>query len=113
MVKTEQRLPYPSWAQFVGAVVVLSSVLSIPTVLIVRLIAFPEAREQALTFFREKREQAANCWERIHNLKWRTWVYNRQIDDVEKLDNDSTPYLSAVDTPNGDTQIGTSQENTD
>ena len=46
----EEQPPYPEWAQFIAAVIVLFSVLMIPTVLIVRLIAFQSARDEGKEF---------------------------------------------------------------
>ena len=86
-----------SWAQFIGAVIVLSSVLSIPTVLIVRLIAFQEARLQALDFFKEKKEQAIRFYTLVRSVSFRRVVYAPQVDDEERYTEESsqTPYVSA------------------
>ncbi|XP_019853351.1 PREDICTED: sodium-dependent neutral amino acid transporter B(0)AT2-like [Amphimedon queenslandica] len=45
-VMDEFRLKYPTWAQFIGAMITLSSILCIPTVLIIRLIIYHRARKQ-------------------------------------------------------------------
>ena len=42
--------PYPEWAQFVGALIVLLSVTMIPLLLIVRLIGYQHARDEAKEF---------------------------------------------------------------
>ena len=51
---------YPRWAQFVGAVIILMAVLPIPVILIVRLILYESAREEALDFFRTLKNDAEN-----------------------------------------------------
>ena len=53
----EMTVIYPSWALFVGAMIVLSSQLLIPIVLIGRLIMFEEARQQARDFLQVGRER--------------------------------------------------------
>ena len=50
----EVKKPYPSWAQFIGTLIILSSQLIVPIVLIGRLICFDSAREEALEFLRTK-----------------------------------------------------------
>ena len=47
----EVLVDYPSWAQFIGAVIVLLSILPIPVFLIGRLIFLESAREEAREFF--------------------------------------------------------------
>lgn len=42
---------YPKWGIFMGVMIVLSSVLMIPLVLIVRLIIYTSARDEAKDFF--------------------------------------------------------------
>ena len=44
----EVKEDYPEWAQFIGSCIVLTSALAVPTFLIVRLIAYQSARDQAL-----------------------------------------------------------------
>lgn len=58
----EQQVEYPSWAQFIGTVFVLTSVLAIPVVLIFRLIFFESAREEALDFLRMKVSQFKDAY---------------------------------------------------
>ena len=98
-MRTEFKLPYPNWAQFIGAVIVLSSVLSIPTVLIVRLIAFHEARQQALDFFKEKKEQVIRFYQLIRSVSFRRVVYAPHVDE-ETDENGQIPYVSAADSSN-------------
>ncbi len=54
---SEVKVEYPDWANFVGAVIVLSSILWIPGFLIGRLILLDSARQQAKDFLREKLTQ--------------------------------------------------------
>ena len=56
---------YPSWAQSVGAVIVLSSVLPIPVFLTARLIFLESAREEAREFLRAKVSQFENAYYRL------------------------------------------------
>lgn len=46
----DEQPPYPEWAQFIGALVVLSSVIMIPLFLIVRLIGYQQARDEGMEF---------------------------------------------------------------
>lgn len=50
LTNDKEKPPYPEWAQFIGAVIVLSSVLMIPIVLIVRLIRYESARKEGRDF---------------------------------------------------------------
>ena len=50
----EVKVDYPSWAQFVGCVIVLTSVLSMPIFLLFRLIAFESGRQEALLFLHKQ-----------------------------------------------------------
>lgn len=61
----EETIDYPSWALFIGAVIVLSSQLVIPVVLIGRLILFEEARQQARDFLQAKVSQFENFYHRL------------------------------------------------
>lgn len=54
---------YPSWALFLGALIVLTSISTIPTVLIVRLIAYQEAREEAVEFLARMYVLIREAWE--------------------------------------------------
>ena len=46
----EVEVEYPDWAKFIGAVIILSSILAIPIFLIIRLVSAQEAREEAVGF---------------------------------------------------------------
>lgn len=108
-VRAESKVPYPNWAQFIGAVIVLSSVLSIPTVLIVRLIAFHDARQQALDFFKEKKEQIIRFYELIRSVSFRRVVYAPHVDEEERYTADESgqiPYVSAAESSNETLQNG-------
>ncbi len=54
-------MDYPDWAQFIGALLVLTCILSIPIVLIIRLISYSKARKQLRQFFKLTKR-------RIHRL---------------------------------------------
>lgn len=62
----EETIDYPSWALFIGAVIVLSSQLVIPVVLIGRLILFEEARQQARDFLQVQVEEGVSHCDPIH-----------------------------------------------
>ena len=55
---TEIEVVYPSWALFIGAVIILMAILPIPIILITRLILYQSAREEAVNFFKTLREDA-------------------------------------------------------
>ena len=61
----ESRVRYPEWAQFVGSVIILSSVLFIPIILIVKLIAHQEARDEGLEFFRRQKQDALDFFQDV------------------------------------------------
>ena len=61
-------MDYPSWAQFIGAVIVLSSVLPIPVFMIGRLIFLESAREEAREFLRAKITQFESAFYRTKNF---------------------------------------------
>ena len=54
---------YPSWALFLGAMIVLTSISTVPAVLIVRLIAYQEAREEAVEFLARMYLLVRESWE--------------------------------------------------
>lgn len=60
MTAESEQPPYPEWAQFIGAVVVLSSVVMIPLFLIVRLIGYQEARDEAMEFITRQMQSVRN-----------------------------------------------------
>ena len=51
---------YPDWAQFIGALLVLTCVLCVPTVLIIRLISYHKARRQLREFLKLTKERLQN-----------------------------------------------------
>ena len=95
MIRAENSLPYPSWAQFIGAIIVISSVATVPAVLIVRLIAFPEAREQGSQYIQEVIE-----WGQDRRAFVKRWLfrhlntYSPQVDDDGTAGSD-VPYQAA------------------
>ena len=96
LVRAENSLPYPSWAQFVGAVIVITSVAAVPVVVIVRLIAFPEAREQASQYIhsvivwgQEKQAFTRRC---LHAVRFHS--YSRHVDDDDATGSE-VPYQAA------------------
>ncbi len=46
----EREDVYPEWGLFIGALIILSSVLVIPFFLVVRLVAYQSAREEGMEF---------------------------------------------------------------
>ena len=95
MVREENSLPYPSWAQFVGAVIVISSVGAIPVVVIVRLIALPEAREQASQYIQEVLEWAQETRASARRYLFaRCHSYKPQVDD-DGTTGSNVPYQAA------------------
>ena len=60
---------YPGWAQFIGAVIILMAVLPIPIVLIVRLILYQSARDEAVGFFKSLRTDAEDVFRYISHLR--------------------------------------------
>ena len=75
----EERVPYPSWAQFIGSVIVLTSVLAMPIYLIVRLIFFESGRQEALRFLREKVTEGEELIGKVKKLPSRTVHFFRSI----------------------------------
>ena len=62
----ENEVVYPEWGLFIGAMIILSSVLVIPIFLIVRLIAYQSARDEGMEFILRVVEQ---CKEAIQFVK--------------------------------------------
>ena len=60
--------PYPEWAQFIGALVVLSSVMMIPLFLIVRLIGYQQARDEGMEFITRQKESFRDFTKSIKRL---------------------------------------------
>ena len=60
---------YPGWAQFIGAMIILIAVLPIPIVLIVRLILYQSARDEAISFFKSIKTDAENLFRYISHLR--------------------------------------------
>lgn len=65
LTREDEQPPYPEWAQFIGAVVVLSSVIMIPLFLIVRLIAYQEARDEGMAFITHQIESFRDFTQRV------------------------------------------------
>ena len=91
-MRSEYKEPYPNWALFFGAVIVLSSTLSIPAVLVVRLIAKLEARDQMQQFFEEKKALLVSTWMLIRGCRTRS--YSPQVDE-EVNESHDIPYEAA------------------
>lgn len=75
----EERIPYPSWAQFIGSLIVLTSVLAMPTYLIIRLIFFESGRQEALRFLREKITEGEKFIGEVKKLPSKTVHFFRSI----------------------------------
>ena len=115
---TEMRVDYPSWAQFIGCVIVLTSVLCMPVYLVARLILFESGREEALVFVRQQvkdGEQLLAFFKRLpgrtlsflRSLRLKSQSWRRHDDDDETEDvliggqekELSVPYSRANGTP--------------
>ena len=66
----ESEVVYPSWAQFIGAVIVLIAVLPIPIILVARLILYQSAREEAVKFFKNTKSDAEQTLRTIVNWRY-------------------------------------------
>ena len=75
----EHRRDYPSWAQFIGCLIILSSVLCMPVFLIVRLIFFESGRQEALLFIRTQVRDGERLLVRIKQLPYRTLLFVRSL----------------------------------
>ena len=60
---------YPSWAQFIGAVIILMAVLPTPVILIGRLILYQSARDEAVGVFKMLKTDAQRTYRYIANLR--------------------------------------------
>ena len=58
----EIEVEYPGWSLFIGAVIILMAVLPIPIILIVRLILYQSARDEAISFFKTLRADAEHLF---------------------------------------------------
>ena len=101
MIKTEHQVVYPDWAQFIGAVIVLTCTLCVPGVLIIRLISYHRARKQMREFIALTKQRMHNIRDSCHNgflkfISWlrrdgsRSWSPNSARDG-----NGDVPYFSA------------------
>ena len=106
----EHTVDYPSWAQFIGCVIVLTSVLCMPVYLIIRLICFESGRQEALKFIREQVSDGERLFAWLKELPRRTlsflqslrlgrqsWL--RQEDEEEEEAVSSIPYSKANGSP--------------
>lgn len=89
-IRMEYMKSYPSWALFIGAVLVLSSVLCIPGVLIVRLVVLQEARDQAMAFYAESINRLTTFLNSCKRIVPKSNSYSPQVDETESSD---TPYI--------------------
>ena len=98
----EKKLPYPSWAQFIGSVVVLTSILSMPIFLILRLIFFESGRKEALQFLRKVVTEGEELVQKVkalprrvrdsfHSVRMRRRAWNTHTDQ-ESMDSVTVPY---------------------
>ncbi|CAI8010278.1 Sodium- and chloride-dependent glycine transporter 2 [Geodia barretti] len=110
----ETRVDYPSWAQFVGCVIVLTSVLCMPVYLIARLILFESGREEALVFIRQQVKDGEELLASLKRLPHRTLSFLRSLrlksqswsrhsdegsEDIDGQEDLSVPYSRANGTP--------------
>ena len=88
-VRTESKLLYPDWAQFIGSILIIGSLSSIPGIFIYRLIRYKKARKQIFEFWKLTKERA--CW--IY-VKVKGFVirdnHTELTDDEISLDKDDT-----------------------
>ena len=66
----EIEVDYPGWSLFIGAVIILMAVLPIPIVLIVRLILYQSARDEAVTFLKTLRADSEHLYRGITNCRF-------------------------------------------
>lgn len=120
----ENRVDYPNWAQFIGCVIVLSSVLCMPIFLIVRLIFFESGRQEALVFFRQQINDGEKLMSNVKLLPGRTISFFRSLklraqswqlhQNYEAAEDTSVPYSRANGSPDPIlTTYGTNADNTD
>lgn len=119
----EKKVDYPSWAQFFGSVIILSSVLCMPIFLIVRLIFFESGREEARVFLRQQISDGEKLISNVKLLPGRTisffrslklraqsWQLHRNFEDEDP----SVPYSRANGSPDPVmTTYGTHTDNKD
>ena len=107
-MRKEHTVQYPSWAQFIGAMITMSSMLCIPTVLILRLIIYHRARKQMKEFWKLTLTRARNAIEnfKMYAHNFRRWVYPAHSwtpppreDESIILTENGTPYFHADDEP--------------
>ena len=100
----EKRVDYPTWAQFIGCVIVLSSVLCMPIFLIVRLIFFESGRQEARVFFRKQINDGEKLLSNVKLLPGRTISFFRslklkaqswQLHRNDEAEDTSVPYSRA------------------
>ena len=75
----EVKVDYPSWAQFIGCVIVLTSVLSMPIYLTVRLICFESSRQEALLFIHEQLRDGRKLLVLVKQVPGRTLSFVRSL----------------------------------
>ena len=92
----EERLPYPDWAQFIGAVITLSSILCVPTVLIIRIMIYHRARKQMKEFWELTKTRYYDFTDKVQHCVLRTQSWTIQNNDVDNID---VPYLNASEGP--------------
>ena len=91
-------MEFPSWAQFIGAVIILSSVLPIPVFLIGRLIFLESAREEAREFLRAKVNQFKKAYDRLRCRRTSTADEEPLINKDRELTNSPSAFeLQSMD----------------
>ena len=86
---------YPDWAQFIGALLVLTCIMCTPIVLIIRLISYHKARKQLRQFVNLTKRRIRNLPSSFMRCVTRresdSWSPNSDGDVVES----EIPYFSA------------------
>lgn len=95
---------YPNWCQFIGAVIVLTSILCIPSVLIIRLIMYRKARKQMKQFIALTKTRLRNlpgsfreCITIRGSGSWSPEVDTAQTGEIPYLSADESEGVSSTD----------------
>ena len=86
---------YPTWAQFIGAMITLSSILCIPAVLIIRLIIYHRARKQVKEAWELTKTRYHYVLEKVKGVVFQQSYSPQENELVEEPQSQTTPYFHA------------------
>ncbi len=89
-VRTETKLPYPDWAQFIGSILIIGSLSCIPGIFIYRLIRYKRARTQMFEFWKLTKERAHWIYVKVKGFVIIRDNHTEPTDDEISLDKDDT-----------------------